>query len=174
VRLALIGPRGVGKSTVARLLAESLECPLFEADREAERRIGASIAELVARKGWPAFRAVETEVLRDALAAHADALVFDAGGGVVTSEENRALLARFDRVVYLHGPPEELVRRIGFDNSSRPRLTDAEDPLEEMRAVLRERDPWYRQCADQVVDIAGLTSLEVATRIADGLRGEST
>ena len=111
--VALIGPRGSGKTTVARLLAESLGWQWVDADDALERRTGRSVRAVFAEDGEAAFREHESAVLRElcGLRRH----VVATGGGVVLREDNRALLRAFARVVWLSADVETLWQRLEGD-----------------------------------------------------------
>src|SRR4051812_32333065 len=104
--LFLVGPRGGGKSTVARLLAERLGWAWADADVLLERRAGMTIREVFEREGEAGFRDREAAVLRElcGLRDH----VIATGGGVVLREENRDAMRRAGDVIYLTADPETL------------------------------------------------------------------
>ncbi|MCO5168319.1 MAG: shikimate kinase [Planctomycetes bacterium] len=151
--LALAGPRGAGKTTVGRLVAAALGRRFVDLDDEVERLAGASVREVFAREGEQAFRALEVRALSGALEATPEAVVA-LGGGTLTSPAARDLLRARARVVYLAAPAEVLAARVAAD----PRTADGRPPLrpggplEEARALLREREATDRAAADAVVD----------------------
>src|SRR3954447_21902345 len=102
-RLFLIGYRGSGKSTVGRLLAERLGWAFVDADEELEIRAGRSIADIFTTDGEPAFRALESAVLREL--ASRDRHVIACGGGVVLRDDHRRLLRTGGHCVWLTGDP---------------------------------------------------------------------
>ena len=173
--VTLIGYRGTGKTTVARLLAERLATSWIDADVALEERIGCTIAELVRDRGEPAFRDAEAEVLADMLAGCGGVLA--TGGGVVLREGNRMLLRERGRpVVWLDAPVDVIRRRLAGDPatlSRRPALTGG-DPLAEVEQATHAREPLYRACADWTVDTGAATPADVAAQIAAWLgRGEA-
>lgn len=146
--LVLVGMMGVGKSTVARVLSDRLHRPVLDSDAMIEARTGRTVREIFAADGEPAFRALETEALRDALAATTPSIIA-AAGGVVLSAENRALLKESGaRVVWLCAQPSTLVERVksGFH---RPLLDD--DPAGTLQRMYTDREPLYREVADAIV-----------------------
>lgn len=150
--IVLIGYRGTGKTTVARLLAERLGRRWLDADVELEARAGKSIAQIFADDGEQAFRSLEAQVLAEAL--QGASLVIAAGGGVVLRDENRELLRRIGSVVWLEASPETLYDRIQADKTTsarRPNLTAA-GGLAEVREMLARREPLYRECAKLRID----------------------
>jgi shikimate kinase len=165
MNLVLIGYRGTGKSTVARLVAERLGWPWFDADVEIESRAGKSIAQIFADDGEGAFRDWESRVVADL--ATRDNAVLALGGGTILRPENRAAILRQGRVVWLTASPETLWRRIEHDQSTagrRPNLTAA-GGITEIIATLDARRDVYRQCAHHEVDTQGRTPVEVADAI---------
>jgi len=160
MNLYLIGYRGTGKSTVARLLAEKTGRPCFDADALLEESAGMSIRQIFAQEGEPGFRDRETAILQS-LALKQDAIVAT-GGGVILREENRRLL-KTGWVIWLAAPPECLWQRMRMDQTTaerRPNL--ARGGLAEVEELLRVRLPLYQDCANWVVDTETRTSGEVA------------
>jgi shikimate kinase len=162
--LFLIGPRGSGKSTVARLLAEQLAWAWLDADDELEKRYGQSIRAIFAAEGEAGFRDKESAVLLDLCQRQRH--VIATGGGVVLRESNRVLLRQTGRVVWLTADVETLWRRVQGDDATverRPALTVG--GREEMADILRIREPLYRNCADVIVDTEGRSPEEIAAEI---------
>ena len=95
--IALVGPRGSGKTTVARLLAGRLGWGWVDADDELERRAGRSVRRVFAEEGEAGFRELEAAVLRELCGLRRHVLA--TGGGAVLREDNRALLRSTARVV---------------------------------------------------------------------------
>ena len=163
--IVLIGYRGTGKTTVARLLAEKLSLDWIDADVEIERRAGKSIAEIFADEGETAFRDLESEVTADMLLRKK--LVVAAGGGAVMREENREALAAADAIVWLKADAGTVLQRTAGDESStarRPNLT-ATGGIDEIRELLTLREPIYRQCATCQVDTVGKSPTDVVDEI---------
>jgi shikimate kinase len=161
----LVGFRGVGKSTLAPILATRLHRRWIDLDVEAERRAGKPIRAVFAEQGEPAFRDLESAILADV--SGQDDWVAATGGGAVLREANRAAL-RTGFCVWLQADLELLIERLERDRT-RPRLTDL--PLrEEVAALLTEREPLYRQCAHLIAD-ARVSVDMLADRIAQEYRG---
>lgn len=166
MNLYLIGYRGSGKTTVARLASALLAQPWIDADEEIERRAGKTIREIFAESGEEHFRELESQVLAD-LAEGPNRMVA-LGGGVILRETNRQLLERSGKVVWLRARPETLLARIQADPATadrRPQLTST-GGLAEIERLLAERTPLYAACADYVVDVDEMTPEEVAQQIA--------
>ena len=154
-RIFLIGYRGTGKSTVARLLAEALGWDWVDADAELEAHSGRSIRSIFAEEGEQGFRDREEAILKDLCAR--TQVVVATGGGVVLRESNRQRLQTAGRVVWLTADADTICRRLAADPSTaerRPALTAAAGACDraEVEELLRKREPFYRVCADAVVD----------------------
>src|SRR5580658_2942769 len=103
MRIALVGYRATGKTTVARHLATRLGCEWIDADVEIERRAGKSIARIFAEDGEPAFRDLEAQVIADLCGRKK--LVLAAGGGAPLREESRRAMRQAGHVVWLTATP---------------------------------------------------------------------
>ena len=148
--IVLVGMMGAGKSSVGRTVAERLGRPLLDSDDLVEERLGRTIREFWADEGEAAFRALEHEVLADALDAD-EPSVIAAAGGVVLSESNRALLAdERSHVVWLLADVDLLLRRVR-NGMHRPLLDD--DPEGTLQAMHTTREPLYREVADAIVSV---------------------
>jgi shikimate kinase len=172
--VTLVGYRGSGKSAVAAALAARLGCTWQDADDLLEAEAGESIAELIARRGEPAFRAAEAGLLVRLLAGETGVLA--TGGGVVLREENRRLLRERGRpVVWLVAPAEVLRGRLAADPataSRRPALGGG-DVLAEVAAAVASREPFYREVADGLLDVSADPPDRLAARLAAWLAGWS-
>jgi shikimate kinase len=158
----LIGYRGTGKTSVARELAALLGVKWVDADAVLEVRAGKTIRQIFADDGEPAFRDLESSVLRD-LATFGG--VVATGGGVVLRPENREILKQ-GLVVWLTAPAEVIWRRMQADVSTadrRPNL--AQGGLDEVKSLLAIREPLYRECASAIVDSTNDGVLAIAERI---------
>src|SRR3954465_12394398 len=125
--VVLIGYRGSGKTTIGKRLADRLWQPFVDTDALIVRKAGKGIREIFEQQGEPAFRDLESTVVRDTLKLQEH--VISLGGGALLRPENRAALkASGHKVVYLKWAPEELYKRIMADPESvaaRPDLTDS-------------------------------------------------
>ncbi|MEE9211330.1 MAG: shikimate kinase [Phycisphaeraceae bacterium] len=160
MNIILFGYRGSGKTTIGKRLANQLWKTFVDVDEQTCRRFGNdSIAAIWDEHGEPAFRAAETEVTKE-LCGRTD-LVISLGGGALMQAEARAAVEQAADAarIYLFCEPDELFRRISADDHSdktRPNLTPLGGGLEEIEAVLAERDPVYRAVADKVFDVTHL------------------
>jgi len=170
MNLILIGYRGTGKSTVARLLAQRLDWPWIDSDAEIEREAGATIAEIFAREGEAGFRDHEAEVVARLLAD--DHRVVALGGGAILRDDTRDKLAAAGTVVWLLATAETIHKRLSADPgtvSGRPNLT-AGGGMPEIRDLLQRRQAIYQRCADFEVDTDNKDPAAVADEILLHLR----
>ncbi len=148
MNIVLIGYRGTGKSTVARLLASRLERELVSTDAEIVKRAQRTIPEIVAQEGWEHFRDLESEICREI--AGCDQLIIDTGGGIILRAQNTEMLKKNGTVFWLTASVETIAKRIGADNQ-RPSLTGTKSFVDEIQDVLRGRMPKYQAAADHVI-----------------------
>jgi shikimate kinase len=169
-RVALVGYRGTGKSTVAPLIAQRLGWSWLDLDPWIEQQAGCSVRELFEREGEEGFRRREAEALASAL--RGACLVLATGGGVVLRPENRQLLRQHAQVVWLVARPETIQERLAADPSSpsrRPSLTDLPWP-EEIRLLLRQREPLYQEVAHLSIATDNCSPEEIADVVVSWLR----
>lgn len=161
--VVLVGPMGVGKSTVGRMLAERLGVAYRDTDDDIVAEQGREIAEIFVDAGEPAFRAIEKQAVHTALTGHDGVLAL--GGGAILDADTRALLSG-QRVVYLSMDVEEAVKRTGL-NAARPLL--AVNPRKQWRELMEARRHLYEEVATAVVPTDGRTPEEVAQAALDAL-----
>ncbi|MFI7414400.1 shikimate kinase [Streptomyces sp. NPDC049627] len=161
--VVLVGPMGVGKSTVGQLLAERLGVGYRDTDDDIVAEQGRTIAEIFVDEGESAFRAIEKQAVHRALAEHDGVLAL--GGGSILDADTRALLAG-ERVVYLSMDVEEAVKRTGL-NAARPLL--AVNPRKQWRELMEARRHLYEEVATAVVATDGRTPEEVTQAALDAL-----
>ncbi|MBO4108448.1 shikimate kinase [Streptococcus suis] len=158
--IVLLGFMGVGKTTTARFL----DLPIYDMDQIIEERIGMPIAEYFRLEGEPAFRQIETEVLKELLTLPADCLV-STGGGVVKSELNRQLLLENKaNNVLLTASFEVAYERISQDSQSKRPLF-LQNSKEEFEAIYQERMALYQGLAATNINTDQLTPEQVARKI---------
>ncbi len=162
--LFLIGARGTGKTTIARLLAERIGWAWCDADVLLEQRAGKTIRQVFADEGEAGFRDRESALLAE-LARGRDCIIAT-GGGIVLRPENRDRLRR-GHVVWLTAPPAVLWQRLQSGAATaerRPNL--AQGGLAEVEAIVQTRGPLYEACADHRVETHTCSPAEAAERIA--------
>lgn len=168
MRVAFIGYRGSGKTSIGRELASRAGVEFVDADDELIRRAGRSIKEIFETDGEAAFRDLETTVLADLLQRPEG--VLSLGGGVILRPANRELLQKWNRPrVYLHADAETLYHRIHADPNTaanRPALTHLGGGVEEIGSLLAIREPLYRAVKTHEVDVSTL-SLDEAVKAVE-------
>jgi XRE family aerobic/anaerobic benzoate catabolism transcriptional regulator len=169
-RIALLGLRGAGKSTVGRELARLLEVPLVELDQRVEEAAGLSLSELFDLHGPEAFRRFEAEALERVL-AEGERVVLATGGSLVTHERTFERLRATCRTVWLRAEPAEHFQRVLGQGDRRPmqaRPGAMLGAMDELRAILAAREPLYGR-AELVVQTSGKTPAALAREVLDGL-----
>src|SRR5690349_9769072 len=150
-RIALLGLRGGGKSTLGRLLAERLDIPFIELDREIEKRSGTTLSEIFDMFGQETFRRAEREALDDVLRQHRD-FVIATSGSIVTEPGTLELLLASCFTVWVRAEPEEHMKRVMAQGDMRPMAHSAR-AMEDLVSILRSREPLYAKA-----DVALATS----------------
>lgn len=153
-RIALIGLRGAGKSTLGALLAAELQVPFIELDREVEQEAGLPLGEIFTLYGQAGYRRIERRCLERVLQGYTRAVIA-VGGGVVAEEDTFALLLARCYTVWLKATPEEHMERVLAQGDLRPMAGNA-TAMEDLKQILAAREPLYRR-ADAVVDTSRQT-----------------
>jgi len=151
-RIALVGLRGAGKSSLGTKLAAALGLPFVELDAEVEREAGAKLGEVFAMYGQEAYRRFERRALERVLRTH-EAAVIAAGGSLVTDPDTYRLLLDNCRTVWLKARPEEHMNRVIAQGDLRP-FKGRAAALEEIRRLLADRERLYAR-ADATIETSG-------------------
>ncbi len=167
VSVALLGLRGAGKSTVGRGVAERLGWTFSELDALIEEEAGLGLDEIFALHGESYYRRLERDVLTR-FVSNKPMGVLATGGSLVTDRVTYDLLKRSAVTVWLRARPEQHLERVAKQGDRRPMAGHA-DPLTELRALLREREPLYRE-ADITIDTGGLSPKAVVDAVLTKLR----
>jgi XRE family transcriptional regulator, aerobic/anaerobic benzoate catabolism transcriptional regulator len=158
-RIALIGLRGAGKSTLGAQLAALRGVPFVELDREIEREAGTSMNEILLLHGQAGYRRYERRALFRIAEDHADGVVMTTGGSIVSERETFDLLQSRFYCVWLKANPEEHMSRVVAQGDMRPFDTTrgaSAEAMEDLRRILASREALYAR-ADAVVDTAART-----------------
>jgi XRE family aerobic/anaerobic benzoate catabolism transcriptional regulator len=151
-RIALIGLRGAGKSTLGAKLAKALGVPFVELDREVEREAGTSLSEIFLLYGQSGYRRYERRSLEKVLERNERAVIAT-GGSIVSEPGTYDLLLSTCFTVWLKAAPEEHMARVLAQGDTRP-MAGNDQAMEDLRRILDGRAMLYRQ-ADVTVDTAG-------------------
>jgi XRE family transcriptional regulator, aerobic/anaerobic benzoate catabolism transcriptional regulator len=151
-RIALIGLRGAGKSTLGAKLARALALPFVELDHEIEREAGTSLSEIFLLYGQAGYRRYERRCLEKVL-EQSERAVIATGGSIVSEPGTYELLLSSCFTVWLKAAPEEHMARVVAQGDTRP-MAGNDQAMEDLRRILDSRNMLYRQ-ADVVVDTAG-------------------
>ena len=162
MNIALIGFRGTGKTTIAKLLSKKLDKKLISTDDEVAKKTKMGIAKFVKKYGWDKFREVETDVVE--YVSDFDECVFDTGGGIVMRNENVINLKRNSLVVLLTADIKTITGRLKA-GQGRPALTKKGNFLDEITDVMKEREERYKRAADYTIDTSSLRPEEACDLI---------
>jgi XRE family transcriptional regulator, aerobic/anaerobic benzoate catabolism transcriptional regulator len=148
-RIALIGLRGAGKSTLGARLAAQRNVPFIELDHEIEKDTGMPLSEIFSLYGQSGYRAIEKRTLERVLRA-CDRAVISVGGGIVSETETYDYLLAHCYTVWLKAQPEEHMSRVIAQGDFRA-MAGSDRAMEDLRGILESREPLYRK-ADTTVD----------------------
>src|SRR5690606_22482063 len=174
-RIALIGLRGAGKSTLGRLLAEDFGYPFIELSREVERLAGCSITEIHSLYGASAYRRYERRALEDVLQRYAE-VVIATPGGLVSEASTFNMLLTHCYTIWLQADPEEHMRRVIEQGDFRP-MSGSPEAMDDLKLILSGRAPFYAK-ADMSFDTTGQAGVEATfqalrSRVREALSAET-
>ena len=166
-RIALIGLRGAGKTTLGRALAGAFGAPFIEMATEIEAASGMSLDEIFDLSGQAGYRRYERRALESALDSH-DACVIATGGSLVSEPETYELLLEHCLTVWLRAAPEDHMARVVAQGDMRP-MAGNREAMEDLRRMLTERDALYGR-ADAILDTSGKTQEQTLADLVDLVR----
>ncbi len=162
-RIALVGLRGAGKSTLGRMLAQRLGVPFIELNRVVEQDYGASIPDLIEMSGLATFRRYERTCLERVIAEHPAAVIATAGG-IVSNPETYALLLRRTHTIWIKAQPDEHMRRVMAQGDFRP-MAQNREAMADLIAILDARRGDYSR-AQAELDTSGDTVEQSFAKLA--------
>jgi XRE family aerobic/anaerobic benzoate catabolism transcriptional regulator len=154
-RIALIGLRGAGKSTLGRALAEIEGLPFVELNRSVEALAGCTLSEIHSLYGPAAYRRYEKRALQDTIARHERAVIATPGG-IVSDPASFNLLLAHCHTVWLRATPEEHMSRVLAQGDMRPMAGSNAQAMDDLRHILDSRAAFYSK-ADEVFDTSDLS-----------------
>jgi XRE family aerobic/anaerobic benzoate catabolism transcriptional regulator len=167
MRVALIGLRGAGKSTLGSRLAQEGNIPFIELDREIEKDTGMPLAEIFSLYGQSGYRAIEKRTLERVLQQPGRAVV-SVGGGVVSEKETYDYLLAKCYTVWIKAQPDEHMSRVIAQGDFRA-MAGSDRAMEDLRRILEAREPLYRK-ADMVLDTSGSSVDESFAKLKTALQ----
>ncbi|MCO5058212.1 MAG: helix-turn-helix transcriptional regulator [Rhizobiaceae bacterium] len=147
-RVALIGLRGAGKSTLGRLAAAARDIPFVELNAEIEATSGMPVNELMALYGQEGYRRLERQAVERIAAAH-DSVVLAVAGGIVSEPDTFNFLLRHFHTIWLKAKPEEHMSRVRKQGDTRP-MAGNPAAMDELKTILTSRESLYAQSGAQV------------------------
>lgn len=165
-RIALIGIRGAGKSTLGSKLAADLQIPFIELDAEIEKDAGMPLGEIFSLYGQAGYRAIERRLLEKVLSENPRAIL-SIGGGVVSEKETYEHLLANCYTIWIKARPEEYMARVIAQGDFRV-MGGSDQAMEELRRILEARDPLYRK-ADVCLDTTGFSVEESFAKLRAAL-----
>jgi XRE family aerobic/anaerobic benzoate catabolism transcriptional regulator len=170
-RIALIGLRGAGKSSLGRLLAAQLHAPFIELSTQIEQLAGCGIAEIHALYGQNAYRRYEQRAIEDVV-RHYPQAVIATPGGIVSEPATYKLLLSHCYTVWLKAEPEEHMDRVLAQGDKRP-MSGNREAMEDLKRILESRTQFYSK-ADKTVDTSGLTIEQAFSQLIAQLQPHQT
>jgi len=165
-RIALIGLRGAGKTTLGKRLAAHLRVPFVDMGVEIERQSGVSLSEIFSLSGQGAYRRLERRCLERLIAEHAQAVI-ETGGSLVSEHPTFERLLQACHTVWIRTSPEEHMARVVRQGDLRP-IGASTEAMEDLRRMLAERAPLYGR-ADSTIDTAGRTEKQSLQDLLEAL-----
>ncbi|MBI2314917.1 3-phosphoshikimate 1-carboxyvinyltransferase [Candidatus Daviesbacteria bacterium] len=173
--IVLIGMRGSGKTTVAKILAKKLNTQYLELDEILVKKMNMSIMQIVDKYGWDFFRDKESEIVQQV--SDRRNLVISTGGGVILRPKNIEALKRNGLLIFLNASVKTLSNRIGGKigyDPKMPALTNKKNSQAEIAYIFKQREELYKQAADQIIETGDKTLNQLADLIVSRLKESTT
>lgn len=159
--ILLVGFMGSGKSVVGKQLSKILDRNFIDTDEEIEKKEKRSIKDIFNSDGESYFRSEETKFLESLL--DKDNSIISTGGGIVLREQNRELLKKIGKVIFLHADVEHILNNVK-NNDSRP-LLQTDDYVKTISEMLESREDKYLSTADIIIQTSGKDVKSIAEEI---------
>lgn len=153
-RIAFIGLRGAGKSTLGRLSSDALEIPFLELNECVEQLAGMPVHEVFALYGQEGYRQLERQSLEQTISTH-ETLILAVAGGIVSNPETYNTLLQYFHTVWLRADPEDHMSRVRGQGDERP-MTGKADAMDDLQNILSSREGLYAR-ADIEINTTGVT-----------------
>ena len=161
--LILIGFMGCGKSSIGRFMSEKYKFTLIDTDSYIEEQQKCTISKIFDEKGEEYFRQLETQCLQELINSSVNNMIIAVGGGLPMREENRELLHKLGKIVYLRAEIDTLVKRLKGDNT-RP-LIQGGELRQKIEKLFNLRQDTYEKLADLTVDTDGRSYQQITAAI---------
>jgi len=161
MNIALIGFRGIGKTTIAKLLAKKLDKRLISTDEEVVKRIKTTIQKYIQKYGWNKFREVESEVID--IVSCSDECVFDTGVNIVMRNENIINLKKNALIIFLTADAKTITNRIKSINGISTLIKF--NYINEIKEIFHGHEHRYKNAADYTIDTSNLSPEEICDLI---------
>ena len=165
MKVFLVGPMGTGKSTTGKNLSGKLDYDFYDTDKLIEKAEGRKIKDIFEQDGEDYFRQKESEALNETKTLQN--AVIATGGGIVEREENRLILEKEDKVIFLDSSPERQYERTK-DSKKRPLLNDG-NGLEILKKLYEKRINFYEAVSKKKISMDNLNSEEILKEIINFL-----
>lgn len=165
-RIALIGLRGAGKSSLGRRLAEHLAIPFVELSKQIEVLAGCGIDEIHSLYGQTAYRRYERRALEETVRTHSRAVIATPGG-IVSEPATFSLLLTHCYTVWLKASPEEHMSRVLAQGDRRP-MAGSREAMDDLKRILESRAQFYSK-ADKTFDTGDMSAEQAFSRLLDQL-----
>ena len=169
LRVALVGIRGAGKSTLGTRLSEEMKIPFIELDQEIEKDTGMPLGEIFSLYGQTGYREIEKRLLERVLHEH-ERGILSVGGGVVSEKETYDYLLANCYTIWIKARPEEYMARVIAQGDFRV-MGGSDRAMEDLRRILEAREPLYRK-ADMYLDTSGSSVDESFAKLKAALQSK--
>lgn len=162
----LIGYMGAGKTTVGMALARETGKKFLDTDALIVKQMNLTISDIFEKYGESYFRELETKLIENLCSSDVDCVI-SCGGGLPMKEENRPILKKLGKVIYLNVNENDIIRRLKGDKT-RPLLRgDKEEVKQRIHNMLEIRDPVYKETADIVIKTGKMKIPEIVKKITE-------